>query len=130
MAPVAIFDRSNPDRNRSAAKWFEQLRDEHMRLEPGHPGMPLVGTDPAQTAAMRRAAGCHEVKLPERGIIQLCRHCRRGTRDSLWLVRCGPCGEAFSPVLWLATSCDACGGPDEAMEQLVGHLARVHDIRH
>jgi hypothetical protein len=117
---VQIFDRSNPDRNRTSSKWFLQLRDDMMSLVPGNPGMPLKKAD------QRLAAGVHEVKLPERGIAQLCKNCRKGTRDSLWMTRCGPCGEFFSPLLTIFNSCDACGGPAEALEQLAEHLERSH----
>jgi hypothetical protein len=116
--PVQIYDRSDPNRNRSQAKWFEQLREDHMRLEPGHPGLPL------KTDAQRAAAGAHEIKLT--GLVQLCRNCRRGTRESTWVVRCGPCGERFSPVLWIATGCEHCGWVDGAMERLSEHLERIH----
>lgn len=127
--PVAIFDRGNPDRNRSTAKWFDQLRSDYMRLAPGRPGMPLVGIDDVETAALCKAAGAHETKLPPRGIIQLCKNCRKGTRDSLWLARCGPCGDFFSPLLTLFNSCDGCGSASGVLLQLAEHLASVHGVR-
>lgn len=124
--PVAIFSRGNPDRNSSAAKWYEQLRIDHMRLSPGRPDMPLVGSTEIETAAMCRAAGAHEIKLPPRGLIQLCNHCRKGTRESTWIARCGPCGEYFSPVLTMFVACEWCGWAEGAMAQLEEHLQRMH----
>lgn len=123
--PVRIYDRGNPDRNRSQLKWFEQLRLDHLRLRPGRPDVPL-SPKPEQRAKDRVVAGVHEVKLPERGIAQLCRNCRKATRESVWVVRCGPCGELFAPVLWLATACEHCGGDEGALEQLAEHLMRLH----
>jgi hypothetical protein len=126
--PIQVFDRSNPSRNRSQTKWYVQLREDHLRLEPGHSGMPLTGGDALQTAARRLAAGVHEVKLPERGVAQLCRNCKRATRESIWVTRCGPCGELFSPVLWLATGCESCGSAEGAMARLEEHLGRFHAL--
>ena len=127
--PVALFDRGNPQRNTSQAKWYEQIRADHMRLAPGKPGMPLVGADEVETAAMCLAAGAHEIKLPPRGLIQLCKNCRKGTRDSLWIARCGPCGEYFSPILTLYNSCDGCGSASGVLLQLSEHLAVSHGVR-
>ena len=129
MAPVRIFDRANPNRNRTQLKWFEQLREDHLRLKAGVPGMPVVDPSPEEAQKLRLAAGCHEVKLPERGVAQLCRFCRKATRDSTWLVRCGSCSDLFTPVLTLFVSCGSCGGPEAAMERLEGHLEGVHGTR-
>lgn len=123
--PVQAFSRSDPSRNRSQARWFEQLRQESLLLPPGDPGVQL-GRDRDQRAKDRRLAGLCETRLPERGVAQLCRHCRRATRESVWTARCGPCGELFSPVLWLATSCEHCGGDQGALDRLAEHLERVH----
>jgi hypothetical protein len=103
--PVQVFNRSDPSRNKSQAKWFTQLREEHLRLEPGV---------------------AHEFKLPERGVAQLCRHCRKATRESIWVARCGPCGKLFSPVLAIFTACEHCGGAAGAVEQLREHEERLH----
>ena len=121
--PVAVFDRKNPQRTNSSAKWWEQIREDQLRLEPGHPEQPL---DHGDFVAACRAAGVHETKLPERGLAHLCRNCRKATRDSLWLCRCGPCGERWSPLLVVFTACDLCGGPEEALQQLRQHIARAH----
>ena len=122
--PVAVFSRSHPDRNRSAGNWREVLRAEHFALSPGRPDLPLEGKTAEKTAELRQLAGAHETTLV--GLVHLCKSCRRGTRDSLWLVRCGPCGEYFSPVLTLFSSCDGCGGPAEAMRQLEAHCLQLH----
>jgi hypothetical protein len=103
--PVAIFSRSEPNRNSTHVKWFEQLRIDHLRLKSGV---------------------AHELKMPEFGIAQLCKHCRKATRESTWVVRCGPCGELFTPVLTLFVSCEWCGWAEGAMAQLEEHLQRMH----
>lgn len=123
--PLQIFDRSNPQRDRGQVRWFDQLRAEHMLLPAGRPEVSL-SRDKDQRAKDRRLACLHETKLPERGIAQLCRNCRKATRESIWTVRCGPCGELFSPVLWLATACEHCGGDEGALDQLREHVERVH----
>ena len=82
--PVALFDRGNPQRNTSQAKWYEQIRADHMRLAPGKPGMPLVGADEVETAAMCLAAGAHEIKLPPEGSFSSARTAGRGRG-----IRCG-----------------------------------------
>lgn len=120
--PVQVFSRSDPNRMNNQAKWYDQIRYDHLRLTPGQPGMRI------KTEKERLAAGVHEIVLPERGIVQLCKSCRKGTRDSLWVCRCGPCGEQFSPVLNLFNSCDACGGPSSALGQLGDHLSQWHGI--
>lgn len=122
--PVQIFDRADPHRNRSQSKWFEQIREDHMKLSPGKPGMPM------RTDEDRLAAGCHEIKLPPRGIAQLCKNCRKATRESLWVVRCGPCGEYFSPLLRLFNACEHCGWAEGAMEQLRSHQEMEHEPPH
>ena len=123
MAPVRIFDRADPLRSRGQAKWYDQLRADHLKLTPGKPGLPLSTDDE------RNAAGVHEVKLPPRGIAQLCNHCRKGTRESTWIARCGPCGELFTPVLTMFTACEYCGWAEGAMARLEEHVDRVHAAR-
>jgi len=106
MPPVAVFDRANPDRNHSALNWREELRAERFRLTP----------DVA-----------HEVKMPERGLYQLCENCRRPTRESVWIVRCGPCGlDHLAPRLTLFSGCEHCGLAEGATTRLREHAERVH----
>jgi hypothetical protein len=118
--PVQIFDRADPNRNRTHLKWFDQLRADHMRLTPGRPGMPM------KTDVERLAAGVHEVELQPRSVAQPCKNCRKATRESTWVVRCGPCGELFSPVLTLFVACEWCGWAEGAMGRLEEHLDRTH----
>jgi hypothetical protein len=122
---LQIFDRADPSRSRTQLKWFEQLREDYLRLPPGRPHVQL-SRDKDQRAKDRREACLHEVRLPERGVAQLCRSCRKATRESIWMARCGPCGEFFSPVLWLATACEHCGGDQGALDRLQEHLDLLH----